>query len=348
MVDTVDGEPTAPRVTLSSDEALAVETARLARLGGWELEVATSEVRWSPPLFEIFELEESLPPTLDEAIRFYHPDDRATIGDAIQRAIESGVAYDLELRVTTGRGRDIYVRTTGKPEFDGDVVVRLWGFLQDITERVRQELSLMRSEAALAASNQALQNAYIHTVEAMSLAIDARDPYTAAHQRDVSRIAVAIAESMGLPDDVVDGIRFGAMIHDLGKIAIPAEILNRPGKLGRIEFELVRTHPQVGRAIIADVDYPWPVGDVVLHHHERLDGSGYPDGLVGSDISTEARIVAVADVVEAMSSHRPYRPAFTTDLALQEITDHRGSLYDPDAVDACVRLYQLEGFSTAD
>lgn len=205
------------------------------------------------------------------------------------------------------------------------------GIIHDITERVE--------------STKNLQGAFVETIEAMTQTIATRDPYTADHQRKVSELSVAIAEELGLSAETVRGIQFGAMIHDIGKISVPAEILNRPGTLSDIEFELIKTHAAVGNTIIGGIDFPWPIAEIVGQHHERIDGSGYPDGLSGSEISNEARIVAVADVVEAMSSHRPYRPSLGMDAALAEIADNRGMLYDSAAVDACLRLFNEHRFA---
>ena len=151
---------------------------------------------------------------------------------------------------------------------------------------------------------------------------------------------MAIAEEMGLGEQLIQGIRLGAMIHDIGKIYVPAEILNRPGKLSEFEFNIIKTHPAVGYDIVKDIPFNWPIRDMVYQHHERLDGSGYPQGLKGEQIILEARILAVADVMEAMSSHRPYRAALPVEKGLAEITGNRGRLYDAPVVDACVRLVQ--------
>lgn len=321
---------------LELDGDVFVETARLARLGGWELNLATGFVGWSPVLFEIFEL----PPGsthVDDAVALYHPDDQPIIDAALRDAIEHRVPYDLELRIVTALGTPLHVRTTGNPVIEGDEVVRLWGFLHDITDRVERETRLVDSATKLI-------DAYAHTIVALTEAIAVRDPYTARHQHRVSQLAVAIGGSMGLAEETIDGLRFGAMLHDVGKIAIPLEILTRPGRLSALEFEMITSHCRIGADIVGGIEYPWPVVDIVLHHHERLDGSGYPDALVGDEISLEVRIVAVADVVEAMASHRPYRPAVGLDKALEEISEHRDVLYDADVVNACVRLFREENF----
>jgi putative two-component system response regulator len=181
------------------------------------------------------------------------------------------------------------------------------------------------------------------TIQAIALTIEKRDPYTAGHQVRVSHLATAIAQRLELDAEKLDGLRLGGMIHDIGKIHLPAEILSRPGKLSEVEFALVKAHSKVGSEIIADVEFPWPVAQMILQHHERLDGSGYPNGERGDAILLESRILAVADVVEAMASHRPYRPALGIDKALDEIRQGRGRLYDANVVDICLGLFN-EGY----
>jgi putative nucleotidyltransferase with HDIG domain len=183
------------------------------------------------------------------------------------------------------------------------------------------------------------------SIQTIAGTVEARDPYTAGHQRRVSELATAIAREMGLPEEQVNGIHLAAIIHDVGKVHIPAEILSKPGKLNEIEFMLVKTHPQAGYDILKDVKFPWPIADIILQHHERLDGSGYPQGLKDGQILLESRIMAVADVVEAMSSHRPYRPALGVMAALSEIDRGRGSVYDPAVVDACLKVFVEKGFT---
>lgn len=176
-------------------------------------------------------------------------------------------------------------------------------------------------------------------IETISLAVEKRDPYTAGHQKRVAHLAWAIAKEMGLPAEEVEAVRMAGMVHDLGKIFVPAEILNKPGRLHELEFSLIKTHPQMGYEILQGVDFPWPLADIVRQHHERLDGSGYPSGMKDEEILPAAKILAVADVVEAMASHRPYRPALSIGEALAEIEKNRGVLYEPEAVDACLRLF---------
>jgi len=183
---------------------------------------------------------------------------------------------------------------------------------------------------------------------AVSTMVELRDPYTAGHQREVAQIAIAIARDLDLSDDEVKGIEVAGTIHDIGKIAIPAEILTRPGRLSAVEFEIVKTHSQCGHDIVAEVPFPWPVAEMILQHHERLDGSGYPRGLAGEEILLGSRIIAIADVLSAMSAHRPYRAALGTAAAIDELQANRGRLYDKDAVDALLRIASRQGVDLSD
>ncbi|NLZ44751.1 MAG: HD-GYP domain-containing protein [Clostridia bacterium] len=176
-------------------------------------------------------------------------------------------------------------------------------------------------------------------IETISVTVEKRDPYTAGHQKRVALLAREIAKEMGLSREEIEAVRMAGIVHDLGKIYIPAEILNKPGRLHDLEFALIRTHPQMGYDILKAIDFPWPLAEIVRQHHERLNGSGYPSGLQEEDILLAAKILAVADVVEAMASHRPYRPALSIEEALTEIEKNRGVLYDPAVADACLRLF---------
>ena len=209
--------------------------------------------------------------------------------------------------------------------------------MEDITERKQMEEE--RKENA-----QKLVKAMESTIEAMATTVEMRDPYTAGHQRRVTVLASAIAREICLSEDQVYGITLAGIVHDIGKISVPAEILSKPGRLSEIEFNLIKVHPQVGYNILKDIQFPWPIALTILQHHERLDGSGYPAGLSEEAILPEARIMSVADVVEAMASHRPYRAAIGLDEALKEISMNSGILYDADVVDACIRLFREKGF----
>jgi putative nucleotidyltransferase with HDIG domain len=193
-----------------------------------------------------------------------------------------------------------------------------------------------------------LQKAIDGIIEAMGLTVEIRDPYTAGHQTRVTEIAHAIAIEMGIPKQQIEGVRMAGVIHDIGKMVVPAEILSKPGKITEHEFGIIKSHPEVGYNILKKIDFPWPIAQIVYQHHERLDGSGYPQGLSGKDILLEARIMAVADVVEAMASHRPYRPALGIDIALEEIEKNKGGVYDSEVVDACLRIFKEEKFKLSD
>ena len=193
--------------------------------------------------------------------------------------------------------------------------------------------------------NTAIRKTIDATVNAVTMIGETRDPYTAGHQQRVTRLALAIAEQMQLPLEQREGLRVAGQLHDIGKISVPSDILNKPGKLSEGEMLIIKGHSRVSYDILKDIEFPWPVAGIVYQHHERLDGSGYPQGLKGEEILIEARILAVADVVEAMASHRPYRPALGIKAALKEITDHSGSLYDPDVVDSCLKLFNEKGYT---
>lgn len=194
------------------------------------------------------------------------------------------------------------------------------------------------AEGELKQSFEKLRRSLKGTIHALVLAVEMKDPYTAGHQRWVAELACVIAKDMRLSGEKIEGIRMAGLVHDIGKLSVPAEILNKPSQLTGTEFDLLKAHPQVAYDILKAIDFPWPVAQIVLQHHERMDGSGYPQGLKGDDILLEARILTVADVVEAMSSHRPYRPALGIDKAMEEIRKNKGKLYDQDVVAACLRV----------
>ncbi len=253
-----------------------------------------------------------------------------------KRALELGYRSSVALPLRTNHEvlgtLNIYAAEVG--EFGEDEV----GLLAELAADLAFGIVTVRTRAKQHESAHKLEKALENTIQAIATTIETRDPYTAGHQRRVSRLAAAIARDMGLDEERVTGVQRGAEIHDIGKIYVPAEILNRPGKLSDIEFSMIKTHPQVGYDIIKDIDFPWPIAEMILQHHERLDGSGYPHGLTGNAISLEAKIIAVADVVEAMMNHRPYRPALGLDSALEAIDRGSGRLFDAAVVAACTRL----------
>ena len=200
------------------------------------------------------------------------------------------------------------------------------------------------AEQKLQLSYQKIQNTVEGIILTMGKITEIKDPYTAGHQQRVSQLAVTIAKELNLPQDKIEGIRIASLLHDLGKIYIPTDILNSPTKLSEIEYSLIKDHPQAGHDILKSIDFSYPVARIVLQHHERLNGSGYPQGLKSEDILLEAKIIGVADVVGAMSSRRPSRPALGIDKALEEISQNRGILYDPKVVDTCWKLFKEKGF----
>jgi len=202
----------------------------------------------------------------------------------------------------------------------------------------------IKAEKEAKTSLEKLMQAFGAIIQVLESTVEIRDPYTAGHQRRVADLARSIAEDMGFSSDRIDGIGIAGIIHDIGKIYVPAEILSKPSKLSSIEFNLIKAHPQMGYDILKAIEFPWPVAKIVLQHHERLNGSGYPNRLTDGNILIEARILGVADVVEAMASHRPYRAALGIDKALKEVTRNRGTLYDPIVVDSCLRLFAQGGF----
>ena len=253
---------------------------------------------------------------------------------------------------------------TGEPHFDtislkgddgrsvgwADVHAFPWlskttGKMKGVIKYIRDMTYRVEAEQSVAESLKNLQKALNGTVKALANTLESKDPYTASHQRRVVQLACALARELGESLDYIEGIRVMGFLHDLGKIAVPGEILSKPSRLSEYEFNLIKVHPQAGYDILKDIDFPWPVALAVLQHHERLDGSGYPHGLLGHDIIPEAKILAVADVVEAIASHRPYRPALGIDQAIEEIFQYQGVLYDPAVVQACLRLFSENRFS---
>jgi putative nucleotidyltransferase with HDIG domain len=260
----------------------------------------------------------------------------------------------VNLMGTVSRDKDYSLRALADSRDEvGLLVDRFNDMITQIHER-DMELALHRKHledlvlqrtAELEALSARLRRSFEGMVQAVGLVVETRDFYAAGHQRRVAELATAIAAKMGLDKETIEAIRIAGLLHDLGKIQVPAEILSRPGKLGPVERQLVEVHPQVGFDILQAIEFPWLAGEIVLQHHERVDGSGYPKGLKGLEIRVESGILAVADVVEAMTSHRPYRPAFPIDYALMELQANRGTLYPGPAVDACLTLFREDGFS---
>lgn len=263
--------------------------------------------------------------------------------DCWEGVFSSGAPYALAMLPLKAGGTPLGVLTVFADEsaaFDDEQM----GLLQELANDLAYGIHMQRTRAERDSMRGALSETLLQTVRALALTVEKRDPYTAGHQERVALLAGAIAAEMGMPPEQVEGIRLGGIIHDIGKIYIPAEILNRPGRLTVTEYAIIKSHPEVGHDIMKDVSFPWPVQEMILQHHERLDGSGYPRGLRDGEILLEARIIAVADVVEAISSHRPYRPSLGIDAAVEEMSQGRGTLYDPEVVDVCLKLIHEKHF----
>lgn len=330
-----------------SERALRESEARLnlaleaARIGIWDWDVKHDLWYATPTYFTMLGYEPEEGPS-DRAVWLdrSHPDDREVVSGKIGKVLcGSDAIYQYEARVRHADGAYRWVSVWGKTVANDETgrASRLRGVRIDITERKLMEQGNLEANAR---TNKALED----TIIAIAATLEQRDPYTAGHQRRVAELACAIGVEMGLPAEVIKGLHFGSLIHDIGKVSVPTEILAKPGHITSIELDLIKTHAEVGYEIIKGIAFPWPVADMVYQHHEHLDGSGYPQGLKGDQIRLEARILAVADVVEAMSANRPYRPGLGLDEALNEIMRCRGTQLDPEAVDACLRLVNEQGF----
>ena len=292
------------------------------RRGGELLGYAVEELVGRP----MFELYADTPQGKEKASKVFH---RFRAGETIS---------DEELQMQKADGTLVWISLTMNTiRDDRGQVVESRSMVVDITKRKWAEEELQHTL-------EKLRKALGSIIQTVALTVEAKDPYIAGHQRRVANLARTIATEMGLSENQIDGVRMAAAIHDIGKIGIPSEILGNPVRLKDYQWDMIKTHPQAGYDILKSVEFPWPVAQIVLQHHERMDGSGYPQGLSGDEIMLEARILAVADVVEAIDSFRPYRPALGIDKALEELSQNRGVLYDPEAVDACLKLFIEKGF----
>jgi len=260
---------------------------------------------------------------------YVHPEERSKTLELLNC---EGSVKDAEVQWKRKDGCTIWVyRTMRAVRDEKGNILYLEGLVTDITDRKN--------------SVEKLRKALVGTVQAIASLVESKDPYTAGHQRRVADLAATIAEEMGLTPELIEGLRMAGIIHDIGKVSVPSDILNMPRKLTDMEFGLIKTHAKSGYEIVKDIEFPWPIARMILEHHERINGSGYPNGLTGDKLLLESRILAVADVVEAMATHRPYRPALSLDAAMDEITKNRGVIYDPDAVDACLKLFREQGYT---
>lgn len=297
------------------DEKIVYANPRLAEILGY-----TTEQLHNMPIFDLIV-----------------PEDRNLAEMAMERLEANGYTGNYTLRCRRKDGIEIEIGLQQVvAEFEG--VTSILGMAQDISER-------MRANAEIEHYIKLLEHATEATLEAVSTIVEQRDPYTAGHEKRVGILAADIGTAMGLSDHVIKGLRLTGIVHDVGKVGVPAEILAKPTRLTSIEMALVREHAQAGYEILKNVQFPWPIAEVVYQHHERMDGSGYPRGLKGDQILLEARIMAVADVVESMTSHRPYRPGLGLEAALFEIQKNRGIIYDVSVVDSCLKMFQEDGYS---
>jgi PAS domain S-box-containing protein len=334
---------------VEAQKALANERLGLAlnasKIAVWDADMRTGGVylseQWAEMLGE--EPRETIT-TIKEVLEIAHPDDHKSLRKLALDTIK-GIrpSYDTEHRIRTRSGQWKWIHSRGHvAERDSEgKALRMIGTNADVSERKRAEQEALEQSKHYLAN---LESAMLGTVNAIARMLELRDPYTAGHQRRVAELAVAIGNELGLSAEQLKGLRVAGFVHDIGKISVAAEILSKPGKLSPVEFEIVKSHPQQGYEILKSVEFPWPVALGVLQHHERVDGSGYPSGLKDDRISIFARILAVADTVEAMASDRPYRPGRGIDDALKEIEDHLNTRYDNAAGTACLRLFREKKF----
>jgi putative nucleotidyltransferase with HDIG domain len=265
--------------------------------------------------------------------------------EAIKRGYAAMIALPLSENSRIFGSLSIF---SGEPDvFDAEEVKLLKELADDLAYGIlalETRAQGKKSAEELQRSFKKLRKIFEQTVNALASAVGKRDPYTTDHQRRVTILACTIAKEMGLGEEQINGLRLAGMLHDIGKLAVPSEILSKPTRLSDAEFTIIKTHPRVASDILKAIEFPWPIADIVLEHHERIDGSGYPQGLSDNNILLEARILAVADVVEAISSHRPYRPAYSLEYTLEEISKNKGVIYDTEVVDICLKLFKDKDF----
>lgn len=329
---------------VTAEKVLAEKTALLDQLfenapfAIFQSRVGGELVRVNPAAAELFgyEAEEMVGRAADDLVV---PEDRRQEGlfytQQLHEALEL-VTFEAVRKRKDGSLLD--VSFIGFPIRQGGEVIGGYGIYHDISGRKEAERLLQRSFLEIQEQLFALKRSWNQTIHILASIVEARDPYTAGHQKKVAHLAGELASKMGLPEEQVDHVILAALVHDIGKIEVPSEILSKPAILNPLERQLIQSHPETGSRILSGLQTPWPLAEIVFQHHERLDGSGYPRGLAGEAILPEARIIAVADVVEAMTSHRPYRPAWPLEAVVEEMTRLRGTAYDPAVVDAWLSL----------
>jgi HD-GYP domain-containing protein (c-di-GMP phosphodiesterase class II) len=309
--------------------SLLERTGRLAKVGGWEYK--QKKLTLSSQSAQLFNLPNAGIYSARHILKHFTQASRKRLLSHILYASKKANNQEIEIEVDNQDRRTLWLRVACE-QIQDDSDLHIIGAFQDITE-------IKKAHEVKKAHQKIIKQGHLQLMQSMSLAMEKRDPYTAGHQNRVADLSREIAIRLGWKGERIDGLVLGATLHDLGKIAIPAEILTRPGKISKEEFNLIMRHPILGYGILQDVNFPWPISKMVKQHHERIDGSGYPDGLTVNEIIPEAKVIAVADIVEAMASPRPYRSALGVDAALQEIFDCRGNSLDSDIVDACISTF---------
>ena len=272
----------------------------------------------------------------EDSYKLVYSKDRKMLRENIVKNLKNGLSSPFEYRT---------INKSGQLRWALQVVTSItYQEKRAILGNIKDISGIKQAQIRLKESYQRLQKTMQDTIGVIAKVVEVKDPYTSGHQHRVSQLATSIAQELKLPPNKLEGIRIAALVHDIGKISIPAEILSKPTKLNEIEYNLIKDHSQIGYDILKTIDFPWPVAQIILQHHEKINGSGYPRGLKGDEILLEAKIICVADVVEAMSSHRPYRPALGIDKALEEISKNKGILYVPEVVDACLKIFKEKKF----
>lgn len=325
---------------LVENEKKLKEAQSIAHIGSFNWDLMNNKIVMSDEAYSILKINpKKFNGNFNKIKDLFHPEDKEFILTVIDNAVRNKRFIDIEHKALLEDGTEIYIDIKAKPYCDGsNKVLNFIGTIMDITERKKAEVRLVKSEEALKKT----LNGAINTLAAI---VETKDPYTYGHQQRVRKLATRIAIDLGLDEKKIEALRIASLIHDIGKVNIPASILSKPGKLTEIEFDMIKTHPQLSYNMLKNIEFPLPIVDIILQHHEKLDGSGYPRGLKGKDIMLEAKILTVADIVEAMSSHRPYRPALGLKPAMNEIKKNKGKLYDPKVVDSCIKLITKDKFS---
>src|SRR5665648_1052166 len=345
---------------LKESEKILLESQRIAHLGSWRLDVETNEVFWTEELYKIYGFDPTIPPPpYTEHMKLFTPKSWDELSTSLDKTKNYGIPYELELETVTKDGNNGWMWVRGEAtKNEAGEITGLRGVAQDVTERKSAERELVfqnkekekratelqQSAGLLKTSLGRYKKLLDGTVIAFSTTMEVRDPYTSGHQIRVSKLATAIANKLDIDCDIVEIIRMTGLLHDIGKMYVPAELLSKPSKLSDLEYSMIKVHSEAGYNILKSIDFEGPVAEIVYQHHEKMDGSGYPRQLKGEQILKEARILCVADVVEAMMSNRPYRTALGIDAALEEIERGAGTIYDADCVNTCVKLFRDEGY----